>query len=341
MMPLVEDLGVTPIYFDSFWQELGARSWTLSHWARRVGCAYYGSDWNSLCPIRDERRLAGQVPPGTDIVHFVWGEFASPVQAWRFRKRARALIGTFHASASRQPVVLKRFRALSSYDYITVMSQTQVNFFVQRGMPSERIRVILHGVDTGYFAPAPRRETRSGDPIRGLLVGKTERDHAFMAEVLRRIPRGVLRMTVLTAPEQRANYTEVPGTEFPDSLSDSELLRAYQQADLLIMPMLDCAANNAILEAMACGTPVLSNRVGGIPEYVCADCNYLMADKNLEDWIALLVSLSRNRAPLLEKRPAVRSWAEKLDWHKVAPLYTDLYREALQSASPPGGVARR
>ena len=137
-------------------------------------------------------------------------------------------------------------------------------------------------------------------------------------------------MTVRTANDQRVlNYEGVPHTRFPEFLRDEDLLSLYQQSDLLVMPMLDCTANNAVLEAMACGTPVMINRVGGVSEYVNPDHCVVMDEKNVREWVDTLVELSRRPETLENMRPSCRSWAERFDWRKIAPLYRDLYRDVV------------
>jgi glycosyltransferase involved in cell wall biosynthesis len=330
MYPLVEKLGAHPIFYEERWRAIQTFSWTLGHWLRNFGNWYYGSEWNALIPIWDEWRLRRKAPSQFDIAHYLWGEFASPRRRAAIHRRARAVVGTFHASARRLERVLKGFRSYTAYDWITLMSESQRPYFEAQGFPSERITVILHGVDINFFRPGPRCESRDGEPLRGLLVGSTERDHAFMAKILRALPPGVLEMTILTAFDQRVlNYQGIPSAKFPEFVSEEELRTLYQKADLMIIPMLDCTANNAILESMACGTPVLTNRVGGIPEYVSDTCNYVLKGKDLDEWVALIGKLHRNKADLHAKRPAVRAWAESFDWSRKVIEYLDVYSRCL------------
>ena len=330
LFPLVEALGAKPIFYNEYWRRVQRRSWTLGVLARRFGSWYYGSEWNSLMPIWGEACLRRQLPEGCTIAHFLWGEFASPKRRNPIHAKARAVVGTFHASAARLPRVLARFNAYDVYDRITLMSESQRPYFESHGVAGDRISVILHGVDTTYYSPALRPRREPGQPLRGLLVGSTERDHAFLAALLRAIPGGILQMTILTAYDQRIlNYQNVPHTIFPEFMADSQLRSHYQQADLLIMPMMDCTANNAILESMACGTPVLTNRVGGIPEYVDPACNKVMDRKNIQEWIEVLVDFAIHREKLEAMRDAARASVLRLDWSLVAPHYLAVYKSLL------------
>jgi glycosyltransferase involved in cell wall biosynthesis len=329
LYPLVEALGASPLFYDESWRKMERHSWTAGQWLRKIGNRYYGSTWNSLVPIIDEFRLSQALPDSIDLAHFLWGEFASPVHPRWFRKRARALVGTFHASARRLPLILKGFRSFKSYDFITLMSESQRPYFIEQGVPEDCLRVILHGVDSRHFTPPHKRRITEG-PLRGLMVGSTERDHEMMNAVLKKIPADVLTMTILTAPEQKAYYYgDASSAQFPRHLSDQQLICAYQDADVLVMPMLDCTANNAVLESMSCGTPVMVNRVGGISEYVDPTCNIVLDQHAVDSWVDRLCYWHAHREQLEDMRPRVRQWAESFDWHKVAPKYLDVYKKAL------------
>lgn len=330
MFPLAEALGAHTVFYGATWWRLEQRSFRLGRWARTWGQRVYGSEWNSLLPGWDEQRLARAVPERQDIAHFLWGEFAAPLRPARFRRKAARIVATFHASATRLPVVLGASRVLRGLDGITLMSETQRPFFEEHGIPPERIYTILHGVDSRWYCPgANRPEPRPGEPLRGFMIGVTERDHAFLAEVMRALPRGVLHLQVATSSAQQAHYRGVEGVEILPRLTDEELREVYRAADVLVMPVMDCTANNSILESMACGTPVLVNRIGGVSEYVPASCNRLLEDKSIDRWVDALVSLQRDPAPLKAWRPQVRAWAESLDWRVVATRYIDFYQRLL------------
>jgi glycosyltransferase involved in cell wall biosynthesis len=146
---------------------------------------------------------------------------------------------------------------------------------------------------------------------------------------MRRLPADAVQLTVVTSAEQQTHYRGVPGCLLPGSLSDEALLRAYRQADVLAIPLMDCTANNVVLESMACGTPVMVNRVGGIPEYVNEACNVVLDGKREDEWVARLTALSRDRAALAALRPRVRTWAESFAWPLIAAQFRALYREML------------
>ena len=328
-VPMVEEVKATPITYEPAWMNLQARSWTLGQWLRLFGNWYYGSTWNALVPWRDELRFARAVPRGRGVVHFLWGEFASPRLPGLLRRKGHRLAGTFHCGARRQESVLGRSRCVGSFDRLAVVSRSQIPFFVQNGFPESRISFLPLGVDTGYFRPpAGVRQERAG-PLRAILVGQTERDHAFMAEVMRSLPPNTVNLTLCTHAEYHTLYAGLSNVSISPRLADDALLRLYQEADVMVMPMLDCTANDAMLECMACGTPVLTNRVGGVPEYVDATCNFVTGGKKVDEWVGLLTELARNRQELARRRTAVRAWAETFGWTVLASKYDAFYEQVM------------
>jgi glycosyltransferase involved in cell wall biosynthesis len=186
----------------------------------------------------------------------------------------------------------------------------------------------LHGVVADYFSPPAAR--RRGDKLRMFMLGDTERDHAFAAEVAARLPSDRFEWRIRTTSPEKAAYAGSACVNLLPRLSDAEMLAEYQQADVLAMPMLDSAANNAILESMACGTPVMVNRVGGVPEYVEPGCNFVMgSDRDVDAWVEKLLWMERNRDEVERMRPATRAWAERFDWRLMAREYREMYRQVL------------
>lgn len=324
-MGLVSALGAKALWYEIAYEKLMRRSWTLGHLLRRWGDAYYGTTWNALVPFLDEWRLSHRIDSDAPVVHFLWGEFASPRWPGLFRKRGGRIVGTFHCSARRQPKVLGKFKCWKSFDRISVVSKMQIPFLAEQGFDPAHIPVVRLGVDTRYFTPDPAAQRPDAGPIRGVLVGKTERDHEFMVEVLRKLPPGVLELSVCTAYEGQQVYRGVPYAKVLPFLDDDALVRLYQQAELMVMPMLDLTANDAMLEAMACGTPVMTNNVGGVPEYLDRANSFIMDGRHVDEWVDRLVALARNRQALHDMRGAVRAWAERFDWTAVAPEWAALH----------------
>ena len=166
--------------------------------------------------------------------------------------------------------------------------------------------------------------------MRLLLLGNTERDHAFAAAIAKRLPSQRFEWRVRTLSQEKSLYDGIPCVTMLPRLSDDELLDEYRQADLLCMPMLDSAANDVFLESMACGTPVMTNRVGGVPEYVSGACNMVMpGDATADDWVDKLLSLEHDRGALESLRPGARAWAEGFDWKNISNEYYEMYAELL------------
>ncbi len=331
--PLAEAVGAHKITHGCFWRAGRRVNWRVEEALKRWGQSYYGSQWNYLAPVWDEVRIARRMTERPSVAHFLFAEFAGPRRAAPFRARGARVVGTFHASPRRQPVVSAGAH-LEAYDCISVVARSQRSFFEARGYPAERIFVTLHGVDTDYFQPDwNRAEAPTDRPLRGLLVGSTERDHSLMASVMKSLPRDCLQLDVATKPNPHPAYTGLANVNMLPHLDDAALLRAYQQADILVMPLLDATANNALLEAMACGTPVLTNRTSGTADYVDGSGGVVVEEHTVEAWVAAIRALASDRAGLQARRAPARAWAERLSWASVAPQYHALYAAAMKDVA--------
>lgn len=341
LWPLVAALGAKPMGFTPPWERLEAISWTLGNALRQAGVRYYGSAWNALVPWWSEAWLFRELPRSKTPypLHFIWGEFAAPKCVGAYHRKGARVVVNVHCSARRWNSVWRRPDGYIHSDQVVLTSESQ-RPFVAEHVPEDKILRIFLGVEADYFRP-PEQRREPGGKLRLLLMGNTERDHAFAAQVAKRLPADRFEWRVRTESHEKVVYAGIPGVTLLPRLMDPEFLREYQQADVLAMPMLDSAANDVILESMACGTPVMVNRVGGVPEYVDPACNFLMSnDRSVDGWVDKLLWLEQNRDVAERMRPATRAWAERFDWKLIAEDYRALYRRVSLS-EPSRGAFRK
>ena len=329
MWPVARELDALPLAFNPVWRRAGRFSWRLGEALRKWGERHYGSTWNALVPGWDEARVLRRLPRRAEPypVHFIWGEFAAPRDPGRYQRKGARVVVTVHCSARRWESVWLRPDGFAKADQVLLMSESQ-RPFVAPHVPAERIRTILHGVVSTYFTPPAKREPRG--KFRMFMLGDTERDHEFAAQVAAKLPADRFEWRIRTISHEKSYYAGIPVVTLLPRLTEEQMRAEYQQAEVLAMPMLDSAANNVILESMACGTPVLTNRSGGVPEYVNPECNYVLSnDRRVDEWVEKLLGLERNRAAAEQLRPATRAWAEKFDWKRIAGEYRAMYRDVL------------
>jgi glycosyltransferase involved in cell wall biosynthesis len=204
------------------------------------------------------------------------------------------------------------------------------------------VGVIPNGVDTDFFAPPPQSAPLSvPDPFRVLFVGRFHaqknlpllltqfaqvRDETATHVELHLVGDGPL----LAELQEQATKLKLNGEiKWHGWLGRSELRDVLQSCDCFVNPSFYEGMPNAVLEAMACGKPVVASRVAGNDAVVQHEATGFLFP--LDDPSALAASLARlvnNPAQAAEMGRKGRQLVEnEFCWNRVAQAYVELFQK--------------
>jgi len=221
--------------------------------------------------------------------------------------------------------------ALTQADHVITVSRALREELVRLGAEQARIEVLPNGVDLERFTSTGRPAPGGGSTgWRLLVVGhlKPGKGHAATLAALPALPQCVLHFAgdgpLRGELEEQARQLGVEGrVRFLGSVPHEQLVTQYQAADALILASEREGMPNVILEALACGTPVVATRVGGIPEVITDSVAGVLLDSGAAGSIVAGV-----RA-LLARRPdpnRVREFALRFGWGNTTEGQLAIFR---------------
>ncbi len=255
------------------------------------------------------------------VVHYLWCDRDLGFLDLLLNRNQHRFVATFHNCADLLPEVIRHPRRLRKAAAIILMSETQRAYFRQAGVPDSRIHFLPHGVDTAYFQPAAS-ERRS--EFVALSVGGYRRNFALLREVCAAVPQ--LNFEIVGPAAVAEKFRGLTNVRFLSGLSDAELLARYHGASCLLHIAEHATANNVLLEALACGLPVVAERIGGIPEYVDSSCALLTEAGDGAQITNALQRLAQSAGLQSEMQFAARLRALELAWPKIAARTLELYQ---------------
>ena len=109
-----------------------------------------------------------------------------------------------------------------------------------------------------------------------------------------------------------------------------EMYEYYQNMDVFVVASVEDGTPNGALEAAACGRPIISNRIGNMPEFIKDGVNGFLVDRNVDDYIEKLNYLNKNRKVLEKMGKAARETVEKSwTWKKQSEGYRKMFSDIL------------
>ncbi len=215
-------------------------------------------------------------------------------------------------------------------------------------VPAEKVSVLYSGVSNSFKPITDKRklkETRIkyslGDEPYILGVGTLQprKNYSLLVRAFKKIAqqyphnlfiaggKGWLYEEMMTEVDQLGLNHRV---RFLGFVADDDLPGLYSQAALFVFPSLYEGFGLPLLEAMACGVPVITSNASSLPEVV-GDAAVTLPPENMEAWsetiLALMADSSRRTALVV----AGFLQARRFTWNRAAKQLMSVYEELLHT----------
>jgi glycosyltransferase involved in cell wall biosynthesis len=241
------------------------------------------------------------------------------------------------------PLIGKRADAI-----ITVSTQSKQDILRYLAPPADRLHIIPYGV-TGRFQPQPRAQARAHVQQRfdlsqpyilyvGALTNRKNIARALEAFAL--IHSHIPDYQFVLAGPRSWKPTPIEAliqqlciadrVHWTGPLTDTDLPALYTAAELFIFPSLYEGFGLPVIEAMACGTPVITSSVSSLPE-VAGDAALLVDPYNIQSIADAMRQVIENPAVAMDLREKGLQRAGLFTWERAARETLAVYEGIMQS----------
>jgi teichuronic acid biosynthesis glycosyltransferase TuaC len=294
----------------------------------KVGMTFY-SRWMARGAEDLLRRLHAEQPITLLDAHYVYPDGHAAVLLGE-RLNIPVVItarGTDINLFSRMPLIRPMIRqALKRARGVIAVSSALKQRMVEVGIEAEKVTVIRNGVDHSIFYPRDRAEARrrlglASDSRIIITVGAlvTVKGIDRLIDAMKLLSNESMKLYVIgEGPERAALESQIAKFELTDrvflvgSRPQQDLAEWYSAADLFCLASSREGCPNVVIEAMACGTPVIAADVGGVRELIvrrgCGRVISAVTAENLAREIKVALEIDCDR-DVIARQVEARSWA--------------------------------
>src|SRR6266566_1736833 len=198
------------------------------------------------------------------------------------------------------------------------------------------VQVIPNAVDTEFFIHAHSKPARNGSVLRILFVGRfqQQKNLPFLFRQVAQLPPNTFELHLVGDGPEKERLERLArklgiasAITWHGWLPPAALPQMYQSADCLVNPSLYEGMSNVVLEAMACGLPVIASRVPGNAELVGeGETGFLFDLQKPDSPINAFEQLMNDRDLCARLGANARNRVTKnFSWSNVAQAYLALF----------------
>ena len=300
-------------------------------WQMAAKYAHGSSSYNAQSAEAELKLFSKLIAHRYDLVHYTHAE---PYLGFGVRRIKMPIVATNHQPVSWWKQNTALFEKYENVKQVICLTDFDRDYFNDH-IPGKAV-CIPHGVDTEYYHPLNQKKENQTFTI--IFSGRYLRDVATLAKAviaLSSLPLKIRFDIVYTAKSTvkgtpMEQIAGLPDVTWHTNVPEEDLRRLYQQADCCMIPLLDCTANNAILEAIACGLPIISTDLSSIRTYLDASMSVLGRKNNADDLCDAVIELYNKPQKRHTMSAAARHKAvTAFDWERIAGATVKLF-ESLQ-----------
>jgi len=245
----------------------------------------------------------------------------------------------------RHPVRIRQVRyALKKANIIFSVAEALKEGAVKLGIPPQKIHVISNGVNIKRFSPLEKRKAREivGLPANKKIVFSVghlviRKGFQFIIDAIEKLNDKNIMLVICGGSSQEGNFegelklrASKAGVDvfFAGALKNEDLSLWYNACDIFCLASSKEGWPNVVLEAMACGKPVVATRVWGTPEVICNEKLGILVEKQDGKLLADAIETALKKE---WDEEYIRNYACSQTWAHVAQK---VYKDFLKVVDP-------
>lgn len=275
--------------------------------------------------ISRHRLLAEAIPPDSECIIATFFETAFSVQMAEVERAKKFYyVQHFESVFFTDSVSKQRVKQTYFFPLRKIVSSTWANNMLAKEI-GQTGSVVLPGIDTSTFRPCGSTSRPSGFTVVALGKAAPVKGLKYLLEGLSmandQIPG--LRLVLFGTEPELKDLSPVK-TEYIIGPSNEQLANIYSNSDVLVTPSLFESSPSPPLEAMACGTPVVTTQFG--TEDYCFDGfnSLVIPPKNPSAISRALVSLYGDSELREKLRKNGLQTVKELNWDKTASEFNSI-----------------
>jgi len=197
------------------------------------------------------------------------------------------------------------------------------------------IKTIYNGVDTTKFKPSKEKNSsQSLKLICSARLIKRKGQYTLIDAVSNLKKEGVkIHVDLVGEGDEKEAYIKYAKEKevakqimFSGYVPRKDMPKKYQEADIFVLPSYNEGMSNALLEAMACGLPVIVTDVGGTEELVDENIGFVFKAGDSDTLTKIIKNEFQNKEKIDKLGQNSRKKAEQFNWRKIAEEYSKLFK---------------